>query len=320
MTTENAGVKKIFNDASRQIGGLIAILFWGLSFVSTSIIMNQGHLSPTEAYIYRFTIAYAIVLCFSHKRWFCNNWKDEMLMLLCGMSSGSIYFIAENTALEMTLASNVSLLSSTSPLVTVLIVGLIYKSERPGAGLIVGSIIAFLGVVCIIFNSINSSGSDGISISPIGDLLAFSTAFSWALYSIMLKRLNVVYDTMLITRKTFFYGLLTALPFLFFEPNHANLLSVIKNPVVIGNILFLAIGASIISFFLWARTVEKLGAVKANNFMYLQPVVTLIGSALILHEPITVFGVIGLILVLFGLWFGDFLQAKIQSKKNRQVA
>ncbi|MCM1451799.1 MAG: DMT family transporter [Clostridium sp.] len=294
-----------------HLGALTAILFWGLSFVSTSYIMTEGHLSPTEAFVYRFLVAYAVIFAISHKRLWCNNLHDEAMMLLIGLSGSSIYFIAENTALELTLPANVSLLSSTSPLVTVLLVGLLYKSERPGLGMIIGSIVAFIGVVCVIFNSF-AFETEGVEfkISPLGDLLALSTAFCWAVYSLLLKRVNVVYDAMFITRKTFFYGLITAIPFLALEPTLANPLVAFSNPYVLGNLLFLALGASILGFYLWARTVAELGAIKANNYMYLQPIVTLIGAAIILHDPISFFGVLGLVLVLFGLWLGECLEKK----------
>ncbi len=294
-----------------HLGALVAVLFWGMSFVSTSYIMTAGNLSPTEAFVYRFIVAYVIVFAISHKRIWCNNLHDEAMMLLIGLSGSSIYFIAENTALEMTLPANVSLLSSTSPLVTVLLVGLLYRSERPGMGMIIGSIVAFIGVVCVIFNSF-ATGADDVEfkISPLGDLLALSTAFCWAIYSLLLKRVNVVYDALFITRKTFFYGLITAIPFLALEPNLANPLVAFANPYVLGNLIFLAVGASILGFYLWARTVSELGAIKANNYMYLQPIVTLIGAAIILHDPISFFGVLGLVLVLFGLWLGEFLEKK----------
>ena len=300
--------RKALGIIAGHIGGMIAVFFWGLSFVSTKVIMDDGGLTPTEAYIYRFVLAYLLILFISHKRLWCNNFKDEMLMMLCGICSGSLYFITENTALQLTLTSNVSLLTSTSPLITILLVALMYRNQRPGRGIILGSFIAFAGVVCIIFNSLNSETD--FEINPVGDLLALASALCWSIYSLVLKRVNVTYDALFITRKTFYYGLLTAAPFLLIEPHISNPLEVLSQPLVTGNLVFLALGASIISYYLWAQTIDKVGAIKANNYMYFQPVVTLIASALILHEPITAIGIIGFFLILFGLWFGDYLQSK----------
>lgn len=293
-----------------HLGAMAAVAMWGLSFVSTKVIMDEGHLSPTEAYIYRFIIAYLIILAIAHKRWFCDNWRDEGMMALLGICAGSIYFIAENTALQYTLTANVSLLTSTSPLITVLLVALIYRNEKLGAGLIIGSCVAFVGVACVIFNS-----STSVQINPLGDLLAIGASFSWAVYSLILKRLNVTYDAMFITRKTFFYGIITAIPFLLSEPTLVNPLRALANPMVLGNIVFLALGASVCGYYLWALTVKKMGAVKANNYMYFQPVVTLIAGALALGEHISALGYIGFGLILFGLWLGDYLQRRLAMRK-----
>lgn len=314
-TNSPSQTKGVLSAIAQLLPGFIAVLFWGLSFVSTSkLLINKetetGYLTPTEAYIYRFAFAYLLIFIFmSHKRLFCSNWRDELLLVLCGMSSGSIYFIAENTALTMTASANVSLLSATSPLVTILIVGLIYKSERPGSGIIIGSLIAFVGVCCVICNSFISNGEE-FHFSPLGDLVAFSTAFSWAIYSLLLRRINPVYDAMFITRKTFFYGIVTALPFLLMQDHLTSPVIIFTTPIVLGNMLFLVLCSSILSFYLWTRTVDTIGAVKANNYMYLQPVITLIGAAILIGEKITILGVIGLVIVLFGLWFGSYLQKR----------
>ena len=149
---------KIYNTKSQKamilahLGAIITVGIWGGSFVSTKVLLDNN-MNPAEIYVYRFTLAYLLVLLMSHSRLWSNSLRDEMLFALCGITGGSIYFLAENTALEYTLTTNVSLLTSTSPLITSLLVGLIYKSERPSRGMLVGSLIAFMGVGCVIFNS-----------------------------------------------------------------------------------------------------------------------------------------------------------------------
>ena len=274
---------------------------WGVSFVSTKVLLNLG-MQPVEIYIYRFTLAYILIWLLKRTRLFSNNWRDEGLLLLCGLLAGSIYFLAENFALRYTLVSNVSLLTSTSPLITALLVGAMYKSERPGSGMLIGSGVAFLGVACVIFNS-----SFSIEINPLGDLLALAGAFSWSLYSLILKQLNANYDVWFITRKTFFYGVLTSLPFLWVEPPHYSLVEFLHTPSALWNIAFLGIGASLIAYVLWAVTVKKVGAVKANNYIYLQPVITLVVSVVALGEHVSFIGYTGCALILIGLWLGDYI-------------
>lgn len=287
---------------------MFAVTAWGLSFISTRVLLDNG-LHPIEIYIYRSAIAYVALLAICHKRVLANNLKDELLFVLCGIVAGSVYFISENIALQYTLVSNVSLITALPPLLTVLLVGAVYKTDRPGKGAYIGSVVAFLGVGLVIFNS-----SFNLSINPLGDFLALLSAFCWAIYGLLLKPLNAHYDAKFITRKVFFYGILTALPFLAVEPEIAPL-SILLNTKVLYNLLFLSLICSLGSFLLWAITVIKLGAIKASNYLYFQPVVTLVFSIIILHEHVTVIGYIGCALILLGVWLSDYLQ-RLQLKKS----
>ena len=299
MTSSNGRLKMIGGTMLGHLAGIITISMWGYSFVSSKVLLEHG-LGPVEIYVLRFLLAYLIVLCLNHKRLTAHTIGEEALFAVCGLCAGSLYFIAENTALEYTLATNVSLLTSMSPLITALLVALIYKTEKLGVGSWVGSAIAVMGVVCVVFNS-----SHSLEVRPLGDFLSLAAAFSWAIYSLVLRRLNARYDVWFITRKTFFYGLVTAVPFLIFERDTVNIIEAIQQPAVWGNLLFLGLGASTVAYVLWALTVKQVGAVRANNYMYLQPVITLVVSAVVLGEKITLLGCTGIVLIIGGLWLGE---------------
>ena len=286
-----------------HLAALLIVLAWGVSFVSTKVLLDNG-LRPAEIYIYRFLLAYLLVLCVSHKRMFSNSLRDELLFATCGLCGGSIYFIAENTALEYTLVSNVSLITAISPLLTTFLIGMIYKSERPSKGIYIGSIVALMGVACVIFNS-----SFVVKMNPIGDLLSFAAALSWAVYSLVLRKLNALYSIMFISRKTFFYGVLTALPYMLTEAQITSP-AVLLQASVWPHMLFLGVFASMIAYVIWAQSVKHLGAITASNYIYLQPIVTLIASVIILSETITIVGYLGCALILGGLWLGDYLTRK----------
>ena len=282
-----------------HLAGVITVSMWGYSFVSSKVLLENG-LGPVQIYVLRFLLAYVIVLGLNHKKIFSHSLRDELLFAVCGLCAGSLYFIAENTALEYTLTTNVSLLTSMSPLITALLVALVYRTEKLGIGTWVGSAIAIMGVGCVVFNS-----SSSLEVRPLGDFLSLAAAFSWSVYSLVLRRLNAGYDVWFITRKTFFYGLVTAVPFLLFETDTVNILEVISRPQVYGNLLFLGLGASTAAYVLWALTVRQVGAVKANNYMYLQSIITLLVSAGVLGEKITLLGCVGILLILGGLWLGE---------------
>jgi len=281
-----------------HLGALLTVTAWGVSFVSTKVLLEHG-INPTEVYVVRTLLAYLLVLCVCHKRIFSNSLRDELLFVSCGLCAGSLYFIAENTALEYTLVSNVSLIVTLSPLITTLLVGAIYKNERPGKGVLMGSLIAFLGVGCVIFNS-----SFVLDVKPLGDLLSLSAAVCWSVYSLVLRKLSAFYTVMFISRKTFFYVMVTAIPFLIAIPEHTPL-DVYLQFDVWSNFLFLGVFCSMIAFIIWAFTVKGLGAIKANNYLYVQPIITLIASALLLSEKVSIVGYVGCSLILLGVWISD---------------
>lgn len=293
-----------------HLAALIAVSMWGYSFVSSKVLLDNG-LGPVIIYVLRFALAYVLVAFISHKRLFASSWREEGMFCLCGLAAGSLYFIAENTALEYTLATNVSLLTSLSPLITAFLISFLYKSQKLGLGTWAGSVVAILGVCCVVFNS-----SSSLEVRPLGDFLSLAAACSWAVYSLILRGLNAHYDVWFISRKTFFYGVVTALPFLAFEAGPTDYAEVLSRPQVYSNLLFLGVGASTAAYVLWALSVKNLGPLKANNYMYFQSIVTLVVSAIVLGEHVTAIGYVGIFLIIAGLWLGDNINKIISRRRG----
>ncbi|MCH5224754.1 MAG: DMT family transporter [Muribaculaceae bacterium] len=284
-----------------HIGALLVMVAWGTSFLSSKVLLVSGGFSPVEVFVYRFAFAYIILLCFTWKKVMANNYKDELLLLVCGMCAGSIYFIAENYALKYTTTGNVSLLVNVSPIFTTIMLAFIYRF-LPKPNVIFGTIIAFLGVVCIIF----SSGEE-LEINPIGDIIALSAAVSWSVYTIAVKRLTPIYSSLFITRKLFFYGVITALPLLLIqhEPLRLWQLFNLEEPQYLLNFLFLGLFCSAFAYLVWNDVLKQLGPMKSNNYLYVQPVVTMIAGYFLLGEQILWLGYFGCALIIGGILISD---------------
>ena len=285
-----------------HLGAIVTVSAWGMSFISTKVLMEEGGFTPVEMFSYRFACAYLLLLLLTcNKRLLSLNWKDEVSFMLCGICAGSLYFITENVALLHTTAGNVSLLSAISPLFTTILMAVFYRMKIK-SGVILGSLIAFVGVGCVVF----SSGT-GLEIHPLGDLLALSSAMSWAIYSILVKRLIPLYNSFFITRKLFLYGVLSSLPILLTqdEPYHIAALFDLSHPQYILNFMFLVLMCSVAAYLIWNESMKALGQVTANNYLYGQPIVTMVVAAFIFHDPVTLLGVCGCILIISGLIISD---------------
>ena len=287
-----------------HITAFTVAMIWGSTFISTKVLILNG-LSPVQIFTLRFIVAYLLLLLMSlylgrhDKRkfsWIADNWKDEVIMIALGITGGSAYFYTENEALRFGTATNVSLIVCACPLFTTLLYRMMVKNVRLSKRLIVGSILAFVGMVVVVLN-----GHFVLHLSPLGDSLAFAACLCWAFYSILMNYVTDRYNSAFITRKVFFYGLLTILPYYRFFPDFPSWQELMQ-PAIIGNLLFLSVVASLVCFVAWNWALHLLGAIRVTNYVYVNPVSTIVFSAWILHEPITIYFIVGTILTLYGMY------------------
>lgn len=273
----------------------LTVAVWGTTFISTKLLIESG-LSPHEIFFLRFFIAYIGCWFIAPKKILTNSLKDEFMLLLAGMAGGSVYFITENSALGITQTTNVSFIICTTPLLTSLLSLLFDKNEKVGRMFFMGTVVALTGVALLIFN-----GSFVLKLSPMGDFLTLCAALSWAFYSNIIKRLSGKYHSAFITRKVFFYGVLTVLPYFLLHPWKFPIAN-FAQPVVWINLLFLSVLASLVCFITWSFIVKTIGAIKSSNYLYLNPLFTTIAAWLVLNENLTIYAFIGVGLVLSGVF------------------
>ena len=273
---------------------VFTIAIWGVTFVNTKVLLQHG-LQPMEIFLLRFIVAYLCIWTISPKRVRSLSWKDEALFLLLGALGGTVYFVAENTAIGITYVNNVSFIVCTAPLITTLLAILFMKSVKATAALILGSVIALVGVGVVIYN-----GHFVLRLNPLGDMLCLVAAFSWAIYSLLIKNVSSRYEATFITRKVFFYGILTVLPLFAVKPWRFPMTHLFQ-PTVWMNLLFLSIVASFLCFLWWNVAVKKIGAISTSNYVYLNPITTMVASAMFLQEPMTLMAYTGSALILMGV-------------------
>ncbi len=277
---------------------LITVAIWGTTFVSTKILLACG-LTPEWIFMLRFALAYICALIFSHNRLFANSLRDEAMLLLAGITGGSLYFITENSALGLTFASNVSLILCCAPIFTMML-GCLFFKDRVLPTAWVGSALAFVGVAVVIFN-----GVFNYHLSPLGDGLTLVAAFSWAVYCFLLKGLNAAYANMFINRKVFFYGLATAALWALLSGSSHLDVTLLRSEAVIGNLLFLGFGASFMCYLMWNLALKRIGVEKTANYIYLVPIITIVTSAIIIGEPVSWCMIVGAAITVGGVFISS---------------
>ena len=280
----------------------LVVAVWGSTFVFTKLLLIAG-LTAAQIFVLRFVVAYLLLLIYSLARksfrLFAASWQDELLMVGLGVTGGSLYFLTENSSMNYTTTTNTSLIVCLCPLFAALLISLFYRSQRLNGIQIVGTLMAALGVVVVVLN-----GHFVLHLSPLGDTLAFAACLCWAVYSLLMIPVNKRYDTVFITRKVFFYGLLSMIPYFLIWPEMPPM-SVVLRPDILANLLFLGFVASMLCFLAWNWVMKKLGAIVVTNYVYFNPVVTVLFAWVILSERITVYFLIGTLLILTGLYLGN---------------
>ncbi|MGE4277730.1 MAG: DMT family transporter [Lawsonibacter sp.] len=278
-----------------HVAALFTILNWGTTFIGTKILLRA--FTPVEILVFRFLLGVSALFIACPHLLRVRNPRQELTFAAAGLSGACLYYLMENVALSYTTAANVGVIVTAAPLFTALIA---WKSDgegrRPSGRFFLGFVTAMAGICLISFTSLSD-----VSLDWRGDLLALGAAAVWGVYSTLVKRISAFgYSVLQTTRRTFLYGLLFMIPAALVMDFQWDL-SRFENPVYTGTFLYLGLGACALCFATWGFAVSVLGAVKTCVYIYLSPVITLICSALILHERITGAALAGAGLTLVGL-------------------
>ena len=197
------------NKATGHLSALLTILIWGTTFISTKVLLVD--FQPVEILFFRFVMGLLALLIVYPHRMKGTTRKQELTFVVAGLCGVCLYYLLENIALTYTMASNVGVIISVAPFFTAILSHLFLKQdEKLRANFFIGFVVAMAGIALISFN-----GST-LQLNPVGDLLALLAAFLWACYSILTRKISSFgYNTILTTRRVFFYGILFMIPALF---------------------------------------------------------------------------------------------------------
>lgn len=299
------------------VGHLIAlftVFIWGTTFVSTKVLLEE--FTPVEVLFTRFAIGLLVLYMMNHKKMKLKDRKHEWYFIGAGITGITLYFLFENIALTYSTASNIGILLACVPFMTGILSYFIMK-EPLNRAFFIGFVFTIIGIYIINFN-----GQVVLKLNPLGDFLAIIAGFIWALYCIFLRKIEQYeYDTIQTTRRIFAWGILFMIPVLIlmgYDPK----LEIMTKPVYLVNFLYLGIGACAVCFVTWNIALKMLGVVKTSMYLYLNPVITIIASAIILKERITWIAILGTIFILLGLIIsqqGAQGSKKEMQKKNEDV-
>ena len=289
---------------------ICATALWGGNIVAAKIASNIM-LEPIKLSFYRNLVVIFILLPFAFNKLITNqevykkNWK---IITLLSLLSVSIFNTSMNTALTTTSVISSSLMPAFAPALIILLSFLIYSSTI-NIYQSIGIVVSFFGFITIVLRGsfVNMSQLNFVT----GDLWMLIAVTSWAIYSVLLKKIPKELDSIVFLFLIFFIGNILIIPFYLLESNIYNSFLLNEKYGMIL-VLYCGIGPALISYICWIKSVKIIGANSSGLFLNLIPIFSSIISIIFLKEILEIYHIIGAILIFTGI----YLVTKNHDKKN----
>ena len=284
---------------------VIAMIFWSFSFIWAKQALVCYN--PITIIYLRTIVASVILLLFLlvAKKRIKIRLKDLPIFIILAFFEPFLYFLGETNGLTRVDASTAGIIIGTIPLFTP-IVAYFFLKERISMLNIIGIVLSVIGVAIMTFDA-----NLNMQVSPEGLMLLGVAILATLGYTVAVKKIPEEYSVFTIT---FYQNLIGSVMFLplviIFERENIMQAGFVWNSIF--PIIELGIFASAAAFVCYTYTLRYIPIARANIFTNLIPVFTLFLSAILLGENITVQKIIGITVVLTGVFVA-------QARKRQQI-
>lgn len=303
-------IKKRFQSAQLLLIGVAII--WGLN----PTIVKIGLEGITS---YTFNLArhiVAVIICWIFFLIIEKSWKierkDIKIVLLLGFLGYFVYQYFYIVGVSHTTAGNTSLIFATLPSIVALING-VFKIEKLNKGIVLGIIISFIGIIQIVVGT-----GKQISIFDnyfVGNIMIFLGTTTWAIYTIMNKKLLEKYSPIKLST----YGVTVGTIFMILTWPKALFVqnwSIVSIKSILAIIYSGAFSVTIAAI-LWNLGVKKIGSTRTSLYNNITPIISVLCGILLLNEKFRFLQGVGAILIFGGLYITK--EGKIKKTDNNFI-
>ncbi len=299
-------------DFLAYISALGAVFFWSFSFVWFKIAYLAY--KPITVVLFRLVISAALILVISWslKRLQRPTKNDLKLFILMAFFEPFLYFLGESYGLKYVSSTVAAVIVSTIPLLSPIAAWYFFR-ERVSLKNIAGFIFSFVGVGLVVLNS-----SFRFDASPLGVGLEFIAVFAAIAYSIVLRKVVYRYNTLTIIAYQNIIGILFFLP-IWLVIDLTDFINTPFHPQAFRAIILLAVFASTLAFVFFTQSIRHLGVNRSNTFVNLIPVFVAILSFIVLNESMDLQKIIGILVVITGLFLAQTGRRKPPKQKYIEI-
>lgn len=287
---------------------VIAMIIWSGNFIIARDVFKE--IPPISLNFYRWLTAAIIILPFAIQK-IIKEWlqvRRSWLYLACvGLTGVALFNTFVYIGAHYTSAINLALIGTTSSPIFSVILARIFLNEKIGLMKIIGMILCVIGIIFLICRG---SIENLLSLTfTKGDAWVLLGAITFAVYNILVKKKPKTITALSFLAVTFVLGTIIMIPFFLWES--AKTSSISWDNRLVGSIIYLGLGASVICFLIWNFSISVLGAGRAALFGNLIPIFTSLGAVLLLNEQFTMLHVISMLLVFTGILIANLKFRKL---------
>jgi len=277
---------------------LFTTLFWSGNFI-VGKVASLYEIPPFTLNFYRWLFAWLILMPFTFKeiiekkKYILDNIK---LITALGITSITFFNSIVYYSLNFTNVINGVLMISVIP-VMIIFFSWVFNIEKTNIYQITGVIFSLLGVAVIITKAELNILLD-LDFNK-GDLWMVVAMFSWAIYSVLLKKKKHKLSQISLLETIITMGLIFLLPIYFIEMKMGY--HVILNTPFVLTLTYVVLFPGLISFLFWIKGIALIGANRSGIFLHLMPIFSVLMAIIIFKEKFMFFHFMGALLILIGI-------------------
>lgn len=286
------------SDQKPVIAATTCHFFWGLSFMASRIALNKA--SVIVLLSHRFLTAFLVMSILILIRCADVHMRGKSVwpLLLLGLMEPVVYFLGEQYGILHSTTGFSGVMISIIPIVSIL-AAVPFLKEKPTVGQVIFSLLSVSGVIG--FGML--SRSSGV-LDWIGVLSLLVAVFSAVAYTLLNRRIYRNYSSFERTYAMLGTGAVVFSIMAAYEVrgNIRKYFQPFLSKDYLAAVLYLAVLCSVLCYFLSCYSLSRLSVARATVFANLTTVVSVLTGALVLHEPMSLFGIICCIMILTGIY------------------
>ena len=280
---------------------IILSAIWGSAFIAIKISLE--YFAPASVASYRLITASIFLIIF----YIVGKYKtiltkyDLLMLFFVGVVGNFLPFYFISWAEQHIQSSTAGILMGVGPILTLILSHFFTKDDRFSFTKLISICIGFIGILFIFeigsFFNINSSNSFQL----LSKFVIILAALGYMISNIVAYNTLKHIDSFSITFYATIFGALVSIPFLIIsEINQPSLMSVKS----VLPIIYLGLFPTAIAFQLRYHITKTSGPVFLSYVAYLIPIFAIIWGYILLSENIGFSSILGIILILFGVYVG----------------